>query len=104
MFIIVSDIVEEFMKSSTVCTWALTSKREKLYHDTEWGIPLHDDAILLEYLVLECMQDGLSWSTILLHREAMRDAFDGLSINVIAQYDTKKSNLYWIILVLFVIQ
>lgn len=55
MFIIVSDIVEEFIKSLTVCTWALTSKREKLYHDTEWGIPLHDDAILLEYLVLECM-------------------------------------------------
>ncbi|WP_211218929.1 DNA-3-methyladenine glycosylase I [Veillonella montpellierensis] len=41
------------MKSLTVCTWVLTSKREKLYHDTEWGIPIHDDAILFECVVLE---------------------------------------------------
>lgn len=59
MIIIVSDIVREFMKSLTVCTWVLTSKREKLYHDTEWGILIHDDAILFEYVVLECMQASL---------------------------------------------
>lgn len=59
MIIIVSDIVREFMKSLTVCTWVLTSKREKLYHDTEWGILIHDDVILFEYVVLECMHASL---------------------------------------------
>ena len=56
------------------CSWG---EREPLrsYHDTEWGVPQHDDRVLFEFLVLEGMQAGLSWETILRKREAFRNAF-----------------------------
>ncbi|HEY4222289.1 MAG TPA: DNA-3-methyladenine glycosylase I [Myxococcota bacterium] len=60
------------------------------YHDTEWGVPLHDDARLFEFLVLEGMQAGLSWSTILNKRENYRRALDGFDAEKIARYTSKK--------------
>ncbi|MDD1747430.1 MAG: DNA-3-methyladenine glycosylase I [Methanomassiliicoccales archaeon] len=60
------------------------------YHDEEWGTPVHDDDLLFEHLVLDCMQAGLSWSTILHKREAFRRAFDGFDARKVARYDARK--------------
>jgi 3-methyladenine DNA glycosylase len=60
----------------TKCRWALASANEERYHDLEWGVPLHDDRKLFEFLILEGAQAGLSWRTILDKREAYRRAFD----------------------------
>lgn len=60
------------------------------YHDTEWGVPLHDDQRLLEMLILEGAQAGLSWETILKKREAYREAFDGFDAVKMAKYDAKR--------------
>jgi len=57
------------------------------YHDTEWGVPCHDDVALFERLALESFQAGLSWSTILRKREAFRVAFEGFDPSVVATYD-----------------
>jgi 3-methyladenine DNA glycosylase Tag len=57
------------------CPWAKTEK-SVLYHDTEWGVPAHEDLTLFELLVLEGAQAGLSWETILNKRESYREAFD----------------------------
>ena len=68
------------------CTWA----RDELsiaYHDTEWGVPLHDDRGLFELLILEGAQAGLSWITILKKREAYRSAFDRFDARKVARYD-----------------
>jgi DNA-3-methyladenine glycosylase I len=59
------------------------------YHDTEWGVPLHDDLRLFEFLVLESMQAGLSWATILNKRENFRKAFRGFDIDRVAGYGKK---------------
>src|SRR5215211_3010231 len=56
------------------CTWAQTDL-DIAYHDTEWGLPVHDDRVLFEFLILEGAQAGLSWSTILKKRENYRRAF-----------------------------
>ena len=72
------------------CTWALTSPLMELYHDHEWGVPVHDDRLLFEFLVLEGAQAGLSWSTILNKREAYRTAFDHFEPEIVARYDDKK--------------
>ena len=60
------------------------------YHDTEWGVPLHDDRRLFEMLILEGAQAGLSWSTILAKRENYREAFDQFDVERIARYTPKK--------------
>jgi len=60
------------------------------YHDAEWGVPLHDDRALFEFLILEGAQAGLSWSTILRKRENYRRAFDGFDPRKIARYDDRK--------------
>ena len=60
------------------------------YHDTEWGVPLHDDRMLFEYLILEGAQAGLSWHTVLKKRENYRAAFDHFDIEKIARYGDKK--------------
>ena len=57
------------------------------YHDTEWGVPTHDDRELFERLALESFQAGLSWSTILNKRDAFRDAFRGFDPAVVAAFD-----------------
>jgi DNA-3-methyladenine glycosylase I len=60
------------------------------YHDQEWGVPLHDDQKLFEFLILEGMQAGLSWMTILRKREKFRTAFDYFDPQMIAKYDNAK--------------
>jgi DNA-3-methyladenine glycosylase I len=68
------------------CEWANVGELEQSYHDKEWGVPIHDDGKLFEFLVLEGAQAGLSWSTILRKREGYRKAFDGFDARKIAQY------------------
>ncbi len=75
----------------TRCPWA-QGERYEAYHDTEWGVPLHDDCALLEFIVLEGAQAGLSWSTILNKRENYRKAFDGFDPHKIARYGERKVN------------
>ncbi len=58
------------------CPWATTEPAIN-YHDEEWGVPVHDDRVLFEFLILEGAQAGLSWNTILKKRENYRKAFDG---------------------------
>jgi DNA-3-methyladenine glycosylase I len=72
------------------CTWALASPSEEQYHDLEWGVPVHDDRLLFEFLILEGAQAGLSWSTILNKREGYRLAFDNFDVETVAGYDDKK--------------
>jgi len=61
------------------------------YHDLEWGVPVHDDGKLFEFLILEGAQAGLSWETILNKRENYRAAFDGFDAGRVARYDSRKS-------------
>ncbi len=67
------------------CTW-ISSDLMRTYHDEEWGVPLRDDEKLFEFLVLEGMQAGLSWSTVLNKRESFRAAFDGFDVEKVARY------------------
>jgi len=71
------------------CPWAKTDL-SIAYHDTEWGVPVHDDRLLFEFLVLEGAQAGLSWETILRKREAYRTAFDNFEIQAVAKYGARK--------------
>lgn len=71
------------------CPWA-KGERYIEYHDTEWGVPVHDGRLLFEFLVLEGAQAGLSWSMILNKRESYRRAFDGFVPEVVANYGEKK--------------
>ena len=74
----------------TRCEWAGTDPLMRDYHDKEWGTPLHDDQILFELLILEGMQAGLSWSTVLNKRENFRKAFDNFDYKIISKYDENK--------------
>lgn len=74
------------------CTWVGESQLMILYHDIEWGVPMHDDVKLFEFLVLEGAQAGLSWITILKRREGYRNAFDNYDIEKISRYSDKKIN------------
>ena len=71
------------------CDWA-KNDLARLYHDTEWGVPLHDDRRLFEFLILEGAQAGLSWDTILRKRENYRAAFDDFDWEKVALYDDAK--------------
>jgi len=77
------------MPNVSRCSWARTELSIP-YHDTEWGVPLHDDRRLFEFLILECAQAGLSWETILRKREAYRTAFDDFDFERVARYTPKK--------------
>jgi DNA-3-methyladenine glycosylase I len=72
------------------CAWAGDSPLYCAYHDEEWGVPLHDERALFEFLVLEGAQAGLSWTTILKKRAAYRAAFDNFDAARIARYDASK--------------
>ena len=72
------------------CSWAGDDALYQQYHDTEWGVPLHDDRRLFEFLILEGAQAGLSWITILRKRENYRAAFDGFDAERIAAYGANK--------------
>ena len=69
------------------CPWAGNAATMIAYHDTEWGVPVHDDRRLFEFLVLEGAQAGLSWSTILNKRQGYRTAFAGFDIARVARFD-----------------
>jgi DNA-3-methyladenine glycosylase I len=71
------------------CSWA-KGERYIQYHDEEWGVPVHDDRTLFEFLILEGAQAGLSWSTILNKRENYRRAFNGFDPRRIARYDSRR--------------
>lgn len=71
------------------CTWA-KSEPSISYHDREWGVPLHDDRALFEFLILEGAQAGLSWETILRKREDYRASFDRFNPRLVARYDQDK--------------
>jgi DNA-3-methyladenine glycosylase I len=71
------------------CAWARSPLGIR-YHDEEWGVPVHDDRTLFEFLVLEGAQAGLSWETILNKRENYRAAFDGFDAQRVAKYDPRK--------------
>jgi DNA-3-methyladenine glycosylase I len=73
----------------TRCPWA-TTERYVLYHDTEWGVPVHDDRLLFEFLVLEGAQAGLSWETILNKRDNYREAFNRFDPAAVAEYGPEK--------------
>jgi DNA-3-methyladenine glycosylase I len=69
------------------CSWAGSDPLYRAYHDTEWGVPVHDDRLLFEFLILEGAQAGLSWITILKKREAYRSAFAGFHPETVAGFD-----------------
>jgi DNA-3-methyladenine glycosylase I len=71
------------------CAWARNPLSIR-YHDREWGVPVHDDRVFFEFLILEGAQAGLSWDTILAKRENYRKAFDGFDPKRISKYTTKK--------------
>jgi DNA-3-methyladenine glycosylase I len=78
------------MKTENVrCPWP-TDEIYLRYHDTEWGVPVHDDRLLFEYLILEGAQAGLSWRTVLIKRENYRAAFDHFDAEKISRYSEAK--------------
>jgi DNA-3-methyladenine glycosylase I len=74
------------------CPWTSTNPLMINYHDEEWGIPLHDDRKLFEYIILDAFQAGLSWNTIINKRKNFKKAFDNFNAGKIAKYDSKKIN------------
>ncbi len=72
------------------CQWAVSSVLDEEYHDKEWGVPVYDDRLLFEFLILEGAQAGLSWTTILKKREGYRVAFDNFDAEKMALYDEAK--------------
>ena len=72
------------------CAWAESTPLSTRYHDTEWGVPVHDDRILFEFLILEGAQAGLSWNTILNKRVNYRAAFANFDPRAVARYDRRK--------------
>ncbi len=78
------------MNDKVRCSWAGNTPIYIDYHDNEWGRPVHDDIRLFEMLILEGMQAGLTWLTVLIRREAFREAFDGFDPNKVALYDDNK--------------
>ncbi|GGI92450.1 DNA-3-methyladenine glycosylase I [Legionella impletisoli] len=72
------------------CAWVNDDPLYISYHDTEWGVPVFDDRVLFELLILEGMQAGLSWLTVLKKRENFRQSFDNFNAKLIAQYDQSK--------------
>jgi len=82
------------LKSIYRCPWSLSSELMMKYHDEEWGVPIHDDRKLFEFMVLDTFQAGLSWNTILNKRENFKKAFDNFQPEKIARYsDTKIQKL-----------
>jgi len=72
------------------CEWANSSPLETRYHDEEWGVPVHDDRLLFEMLILEGAQAGLSWQTILKKRAGYLEAFANFEIETVAGYSEQK--------------
>ena len=75
---------------TTRCNWSTSDPLYINYHDREWGVPVHDDRLLFEFLILEGAQAGLSWITILRKRESYRKAFDNFNPEKVAKYSAKR--------------
>lgn len=75
-----------------ICDWANVNEKMKLYHDCEWGVPVYDDTVQFEYLVLELMQSGLSWNTILQKRETLKSAYANFNYEVLADYGPEEAD------------
>lgn len=80
------------MKNKIRCSWPGDNELMIKYHDKEWGVPLHNDKKLFEFLILEGFQAGLSWQTIINKRENFRKAFDNFDYNKVALYKKRKIN------------
>ncbi|WP_420847450.1 DNA-3-methyladenine glycosylase I [Methanolapillus millepedarum] len=80
----------ESLENRIRCAWAGNDVLYQSYHDNEWGRPVHDDRLLFEMLILEGMQAGLSWITVLKKRDAFRDAFDNFDPKIVAGYGGDK--------------
>ena len=78
------------MSTKHKCGWCVGDLLYETYHDTEWGVPVYDDATLFEFLILETFQAGLSWITILRKRENFRKAFDNFDYKKVANYNQPK--------------
>lgn len=72
------------------CAWCLDGGKMQEYHDTEWGVPLHDDQKQFEFMMMEVMQCGLNWAMMIKKRETFRQCFDNFNYEKIARYDEKK--------------
>ena len=81
------------MNNNNRCGW-VKGEKDILYHDTEWGVPSHDDGYIFEMLILEGFQAGLSWNTILQKRENFRKAFDNFDYRKIAEQAENKLHCY----------
>lgn len=81
------------MKNLNRCPWPANDPIYIKYHDKEWGVPIHSDKKLFEFLLLEGFQAGLSWRTILMKRNNFKKAFDNFDFNKVAKYDKRKINL-----------
>lgn len=77
------------MKEPVRCAWCLKTENMRQYHDTEWGVPVHDDRKHFEFMVLDGFQAGLSWQTILNRREGFRKAFAGFDPEKVARFNEK---------------
>src|SRR3990167_9043848 len=80
----------EIVEIKTRCAWVNDDPLYINYHDCEWGVPIYDDRLLFEFLILEGMQAGLNWLTVLKKRDNYRACFDNFDAEVIAQYDQNK--------------
>ena len=86
-------IVMKHIGNSNRCPWVDLSKPDYVeYHDKEWGVPVHDDKLIFEFLTLEGAQAGLSWYTVLRKREAYRKAFADFDPEKIARYGKRTEN------------
>ena len=86
----IKDPVSSIQNPVTRCEWCGTDELYVKYHDEEWGIPVHDDRVHFEMLILEGAQAGLSWITVLRKRENYRKAFDNFNVNKVARYTEKR--------------
>ena len=77
------------LKNQPRCPWCGTDPLYMAYHDNEWGVPVHDDKVLFEFIILEGAQAGLSWITILRKRENYRKALDGFDFHIISNYQSE---------------
>lgn len=82
--------IQKMPRKINRCKWCLSSPLYLKYHDTEWGVPVYDDAKIFEFFLLETFQAGLSWITILTKRENFRKAFNNFDYKKIANYSEKK--------------
>ena len=78
------------MQSLNTCNWPGNDTLMIEYHDNEWGVPVHDDRKLFEFMILDAFQAGLSWKTILYRREGFRAAFDNFDVEIISAYSEDK--------------